>query len=151
MAAFLLGWSSCGSSPTLSAKNQNEKTEAKDWTTSFDFDGDQIADTVFYEFSGGAHCCYKIGVQLSQSKQAFSFPFELDGGYIIFNLSNPENFNIKDFDGDGTPEIFAHINRYNGVDDPIPTTWTSEYGFKTNKILIKIVDGKPAISDFKLP
>ncbi|MES0490769.1 MAG: hypothetical protein ABUK01_12295 [Leptospirales bacterium] len=114
----------------------------------FDFDGDQNIDKIMYSFSGGAHCCYTISVHLSLSNTVVKFPFDMDGGYIIFDLSQPDNFFIKDYDRDGAPEIYMHIANYNGTDQPIPPEWTRVYGIRTNKILIDFKDGKFNVSDY---
>ena len=46
-----------------------EKPDLRDdlntnWYNSYDFDGDKKADKVHVHFSGGAHCCYRIGIFL---------------------------------------------------------------------------------------
>jgi hypothetical protein len=66
-----------------------------DWASCFDLDGDGRADQIEVGFSGGAHCCYTIGVELASGKR-IALPFELDGGYARgFDLSQPGRFAIR--------------------------------------------------------
>jgi len=135
---------------SCSSEGKDNRTSDVTWNETFDFDGDQKIDTITYSFSGGAHCCYAISVWLSSTKTLIKFPFEIEGGYITFDLSQPENFFIKDFDLDGAPEIYMHIANYNGIDQPIPSEWTQVYGIRTNNVLIDFIDEKLKVSDYQL-
>jgi hypothetical protein len=126
----------------------SKNTKPGDWTIQFDFDGDGSRDTVQYSYSGGAHCCYRIAVELSGSGLVYDFPFEMDGGYEYgLDLSQPHHFNIKDYDGDGLPEIFMEINTYNGEKYPLPDEWIQEYGIKTNYIIIEYENKEMTVRD----
>lgn len=78
------------------------------WAYNFDFDIDGRIDSIYYQYSGGAHCCYSLSVYLSSKKTKFDIPFEMEGGYLFFDLSRPDNFSIYDIDKDNRPEIFIN-------------------------------------------
>jgi hypothetical protein len=86
--------------------NKIEKAEAPSWQNNFDFDGDKKIDSIKYNYSGGAHCCYTILVRSSLKDSLYKFSNEIEGGYIIFDLSNPAQFDIKNCDSDSLPELF---------------------------------------------
>jgi hypothetical protein len=122
--------------------------KSDDWATQFDFDGDGRKDTIRYFFSGGAHCCYTIAVELTGHNRVYNFPFEMDGGYMFgLDLSQPHHFNIKDYDNDGLPEIFMEINTYNGEKFPLPADWTKEYGIRSNYIIIEYKNNEITVRD----
>jgi hypothetical protein len=135
---------------TKAAVNRDmHKPPYDDWAARFDFDGNGMNDIVHSAYSGGAHCCYTIAIELSGSGRTYAFPFEMDGGYEFgLDLSRPSHFNIKDYDGDGLPEIFMEINTYNGEKYPLPVMWAQEYGIKTNHILIEYKNEEMTARDF---
>jgi hypothetical protein len=55
--------------------------ESKNYLENMDFDGDKISDYLSFNYTGGAHCCYKIVLKLSSIKDTIKYPFEMDGGY----------------------------------------------------------------------
>ncbi len=113
------------------------------WQQSFDFDGDGIKDEVESEYSGGAHCCYKISVTLSSTKKTHIIPFEMDGGYPKgLDLSRKEHFNIQDYDGDGKAEIYMEIDTYSYHKYTIKRGWTKKYGIRNNYILVDFENGR---------
>lgn len=136
---LLFGW--------ILACSQTDK-KSLPWNARYDFDGDLKADSVYYENTGGVHCCYKISVWLSKSKSRYSFPFQMDGGYIVFDLSKPDRFYIDDFDKDGAPEIYMHIETYNDELLPLPVEWQMQYGITSHDILIDFPNGAPRVLDF---
>jgi len=119
------------------------------WLDRFDIDGDRINDHIDFDFTGGAHCCYKIHIVLSSDKIERRFPFEMDGGYIgKVDNSQPDQFDINDMDTDGLPEILMRIQTYNNETEPIPLTWQNKYGFKSNRIVIDYHNGQLKIKDY---
>jgi len=52
------------------------------WRTAYDWDGDGVKDEVVTRFSGGAHCCYLVGVKLAAGSKTIMLPFKLDGGLV---------------------------------------------------------------------
>ncbi len=86
-----------------------EENPGHRWKESFDFDADGKVDTLSYTYSGGAHCCYRITVDLSRTKERIALPYKVEGGYLGFDLSKPDNFAIKDMDNDGIPEILLKV------------------------------------------
>ncbi len=125
-------------------------TSAYNWRNGFDLDGDKINDKINFSFSEGAHCCYKIIIELSSDKKNYSFPFEMDGGYLSgVDNSQPNQFNISNIDSDSLPEITMKIQSYNGELSAIPKKWQREYGFKTNYIIIQYQDSQLNVSDQK--
>ncbi len=122
------------------------------WRLGFDFDGDGKNDEVMSEYSGGAHCCYKISVTLSSTKKIHIIPFGMDGGYPGgFNLSRKNHFNIKDYDLDGKAEIFMEINTYNYHKYPIDKGWTKKYGIRNNYILVDFENERVHYKDWLPP
>lgn len=118
------------------------------WLNAFDLDGDGANDNIFFDFSGGAHCCYKIHIALSSDDKVRSFPFEMDGGYLIgVDNSNPSQLDIQDIDNDGRPEILMRIQTYNEKAYPIPLRWKLRYGLKTNNIVFEYENGKIRVMD----
>ncbi len=94
------------SSSDSSINNKMEKPEIISWQNSFDFDGDKKVDSILYNYSGGAHCCYTIKVKSSLKDSLYEFSNEIEGGYILFDLSNPAQFDIRNCDSDSLPELF---------------------------------------------
>mgnify|MGYP001194571592 FL=1 len=122
----------------------------KNWKTNYDFDGDKKNDSIEVSFSGGAHCCYTITVLLTTTHQKYVIPFELDGGYIYsFDLSNPTNFFIKDYNNDSLPDMYVHIYAYNDEDFEIPAKIKLKYKIKTNRIFISFKNGEMVCWDLK--
>ena len=90
----------------LAAHAQDAKP---DWRVAYDFDGDGVDDVITDEFSGGAHCCYRIGVALSSTGTTVMLPFEIDGGYVLgLDLSQPGQFDIRTPVG-GLPELVVEL------------------------------------------
>lgn len=140
----------CLSQTTVAQDTDTTKTTEPDyfaWREHFDFNGDGQVDTVRPTFTGGGHCCYRIAVTMGGTNQHHDFPFQVDGGYIVFSLAKPDNFFIKDYDNDGLPEIFMHISTYNGEEQPIPDAFRKEYGISTNRILIHFDGTEVAVTD----
>lgn len=113
------------------------------WLASFDLDGDRINDSISFDYTGGVHCCYLINIRLSSDQMLRKFPFEMDGGYIAgVDNSQPEQFDIRDTDGDGLPEVLMKIQTYNLRPYPIPKKWKRKYKISTNHIIIEYDNGK---------
>lgn len=89
----------------IGCMNTTSIEDNSSWRYRYDFDQDNQMDTINYTYSGGAHCCYQLSINLSSLKQEIEIPYEIEGGYIVFDLSKPDNFNILDIDKDGRPEI----------------------------------------------
>ncbi|MBN8702234.1 MAG: hypothetical protein J0M08_04165 [Bacteroidetes bacterium] len=133
-----------------SSSIQTANTINQNWLDSFDLDGDSINDHIYFDFSGGAHCCYKINIVLSSDKTERKFPFEMDGGYIGgVDSSQPNQFDIRDIDSDGLPEIVMQIETYNGQRHTIPAKWKNKYGIKSNRIVIEFSEGQLKTRDYK--
>ena len=120
------------------------------WTHQYDFDGDGAKDRVEVSFSGGAHCCYRVGVRLAGKRHVISLPFELDGGYMGgLNLSQPSHFNVRDYNGDGRPDLCMEIATYNGKRHAIPKEWTERYGVRTNRVLVTFPKAEAKVQDYR--
>ncbi len=88
---------------------------AQDFLEKWDFDLDGKNDSIYFEYTGGAHCCYHIRIKTSHDKQIWSYEDDMDGGYVMgVDDSYPDKFNIKNYDNDSAPEILMEINSYNG-------------------------------------
>jgi|GEM_PF-2743924 len=147
---------SCLTNTNIDSEKTNENiisthnTDNSNWLNEFDFDGDSINDQIYFDFSGGAHCCYKISIVLTSTSTEIKFPFEMDGGYIGgVDNSQPDQFDIRDIDSDGLPEIVMRIQTYNGLSDTIPAEWHTEYGIKSNLIVIEYTGGQIITRDYK--
>lgn len=120
------------------------------WLHTFDLDGDKINDDIYFDFTGGAHCCYHISIKLSSNQTVYEYPFDMDGGYLVgVDNSWPEKFDIQDYDHDGLPEIRMMIQTYNGELEKIPARWKQKYKIKSNTILFEYEDGKLILHDTK--
>ncbi len=74
----------------------------------------------------------------------------MDGGYVMgVDDSQPEQFNISNIDKDALPEITMAIESYNGQLAAIPAKYTSDYGIRTNFIVIQYEGKKLKVSDRK--
>jgi hypothetical protein len=117
------------------------------WQNAYDLDGDGKRDRILVEFSGGAHCCYRIGVSLSSNAKTVMLPFQLDGGYVGgLDLSQPDHFTIRTSDG-GLPELIMEIETYNGKPMAFDPTWRRRYGIRTHRIAVCFAGGRIRIRD----
>ena len=115
-----------------------------------DLDGDQLRDHISFRYTGGAHCCYKMAIKLASLRDTLKFPFEMDGGftYGIVDGSQPDRFEIDDYDQDGLPEIFMEISTYNGQTYPIEKKWNHRYGITSHHLIFAYQKGKLKLLDF---
>mgnify|MGYP006431659081 FL=1 len=114
-----------------------------------DLDGDGFDDEIYFEFIGGAHCCYYLSLELSSKDSLLFYPFEMDGGYLLgVDDNSPDHFQIRDFDSDGLPEIYMEIYTYNGEITPIELEWTRDYGITTNHIIFDYINGVMEVRDY---
>lgn len=141
---LLLGWSSCGSYPQgnpTTTTGIEKGDSALPWAEAYDFDGDKKNDEIIYDYTGGAHCCYKISVFLTSREDTIDLPFSMDGGYVGgLDLSQPERFNVLT-SSDGLPEILMEIETYNGSPQPIPAKWKRKYGVESHLIAVGFPNG----------
>ncbi len=138
------------SGKTKSHDTLSQKTKNTNWLDTFDIDGDSINDHIYFDYTGGAHCCYKINIVLSSEKKVRTFPFEMDGGYVgSVDNSQPEQFDIRDIDNDGLAEILMRIQTYNGESEQLPAKMKKDFNIKSNRIVIEYADGQIKIRDYK--
>ncbi|PIY06007.1 MAG: hypothetical protein COZ21_03480 [Bacteroidetes bacterium CG_4_10_14_3_um_filter_31_20] len=156
LTAIIVFLYSCQTNPNEDSGKTNsniiqvQNTANSNWLDKFDFDGDSLNDHIYFDFSGGAHCCYKINIVLSSDNTERKFPFEMDGGYIGgVDNSQPDQFDIRDIDSDGLPEILMRIQTYNGESGTIPAEWNIDYGIKSNFIVIEYTAGQLKTRDYK--
>jgi hypothetical protein len=118
------------------------------WWDDYDLDGDGKNDRIEIEFSGGVHCCYKIGATLTSTEKTIMLPFWMDGGYIypMTLLDKPNHFRVRTAEGK-LPEILMEIATYNGRPEPLETEWKRRYGIKTHRIGISFPNGKVRVRD----
>lgn len=127
-----------------------EKRPGDDFLSKFDLDGDGVNDRINFDFSGGAHCCYKISIILSSDRTERTYPFQMDGGYVGtagIDNSKPYQFDIRDADGDGLPEILMQIQTYNGIAQKIPRKWRRKYHITGNHIMIEYENCRLEVKD----
>jgi hypothetical protein len=125
---------------------------ASSWRTAYDWDGDGVKDEVVTRFTGGAHCCYLVGVKLAAGSKAIMLPFRLDGGLAPQeDLPNrPERFSVVTVDG-GLPEMVMEIETYNGAPGPLDRSWKRVYGISTHRIAVGFRGGKVQARDVAQP
>jgi hypothetical protein len=117
------------------------------WREAHDLDGDGLCDRIDSEFSGGAHCCYRVGAALSSTGEEVMLPFELDGGYVSgLDLSQPDRFAIRTREA-GLPELLIEINTYNGKPLPLDPEWARRYGIRTHRIAVCFAGGRVQVRD----
>jgi hypothetical protein len=110
-----------------------------------DIDGDGKYDDIYFSFSGGAHCCYTMGITLSSDSIAYDFPFSMDGGYTMgVDNSNPDHFFVGNFDKDKNTEIYMEIDTY--TYDKYSPDYPG-YEIKTNYIVFDYQNGKLNVHD----
>ena len=111
------------------------RAQTPPWRGAHDFDGDGRRDLILVEFSGGAHCCYRVGIRFDDGL-AIMLPFEIDGGYAGgLSLDQPERFSVRT-STQGLPELAIEISTYNGEMSPIDPKWQRGFGIETNRILV---------------
>jgi hypothetical protein len=117
------------------------------WQSAFDLDGDGRDDTIHVDFSGGAHCCYRVSVTLTSMGATIHVPFQLDGGYVGgLDLSQLDHFDVRTIEGP-LPEIVMEIETYNGKGRPLPEEWKQRYGISTHRISLGFSGGKLRVRD----
>ncbi|MEO0900384.1 MAG: hypothetical protein AAFY71_28500 [Bacteroidota bacterium] len=113
-----------------------------------DFDGDKVEDYMSFQFSGGAHCCYKLILKLSTRPDSLKYPFEMDGGFSIhLKGSTDGHFKIADYDNDCLPEILMQIGTYNGEAYALEDSWKKDYGISSHYILFDYSEGRMKVMD----
>ncbi len=144
LAFIAIGFMALQSGPS----NANGPSAVTPWTHSFDLDGDGQDDIIEVEYTGGAHCCYRLKVHLSSNRDTHKLPFQLDGGYIGgLDLSRPERFDIRITDG-RLPELVMEIETYNGEPQPIPADWTQRFSITTHRIAVGFSGGALRVRDW---
>jgi hypothetical protein len=117
------------------------------WREAHDLDGDGLCDRIDSEFSGGAHCCYRVGAALSSTGEAVMLPFEFDGDYVGgLDPSQPDRFAIRTREA-GLPELMIEIQTYNGELLPLDPEWTRRYGIRTHRIAACFAGGRVQVRD----
>jgi hypothetical protein len=117
------------------------------WRVAYDLDGDGTNDRIISEFTGGAHCCYRIGAALSSTGKTTVLPFEMDGGYPGgLDLGQPDQFAVRTRDG-SLPEIVYQIATYNGDPQPLDPAWTERWKIRSHRVVLCFAGGKPQAHD----
>jgi hypothetical protein len=115
--------------------------ERGDWSVA-DFDGDGRDDRVTTEFTGGAHCCYRLTIELASGAK-HELPFELDGGYVFgLDTTFPERFNAADFTGDGHPDLCMQIATDDAVEEAVPREWIDRWHLRSRYVVVYFADGE---------
>lgn len=118
------------------------------WRYKHDLDGDQRPDSITYEYTGGVHCCYEVTAHLTATDASLTLPFSIRGGYMVFDLSQPDNFNIIDIDGDKIFEITVNLEHY--IKDRSAKELQelqNQFGFKGSQIIVHLRSGKIKVKD----
>lgn len=117
------------------------------WRDAYDLDGDGKNDRIVSEFTGGGHCCYRIGAVLSSTGTSVVFPFDMDGGYPRgLDLSQPDQFTIRTRNR-GLPEIVYQIATYNGEPQPLDPDGTKHWDIRSHRIVLCFAGGNPQAHD----
>jgi hypothetical protein len=120
------------------------------WRTAYDWDGDGKNDDVDDRFSGGAHCCYTLGVRLSSRRKMVWLPFWMDGGidygYPMDFPDLPEQFSIGRTPK-GLPEMRIEILTSSGLRAPLPQSWRDRYGIRSHHIGVSFPRGDVRLRD----
>ena len=146
---LILLFSGCDNEKNNASNSATKVIQTEEFNLSgFDLDGDGKNDPIWFDYSEGAHCCYTPNILMSNTGDTLSFPFEMDGGYVMgVDNSQPWHFNIKDYDQDGLPEIFMEIFTYNADRNPIPTSVAAQYGINSNLIYLDYENDKLIAKD----
>lgn len=112
-----------------------------------DLDGDRLPDAIELDFTGGAHCCYKVTVRLTSTAARVALPFQLDGG----GPGPRDTLAVGDHDGDGVADLLLTIETYNGEHLPIPRRWKRRYRIRTHQVLATFRAGRLRVRDWPPP
>ena len=86
----------CAASPAIADATAPSPARAIPWQERFDLDGDGVRDRIEVGFSGGAHCCYSLAVDLSSRGRRVPLRYEIEGGYVYgLDLSRPDHFDVR--------------------------------------------------------
>lgn len=106
------------------------------WGTKLDWDGDGSVDTLGFDYTGGAHCCYHVRIDFGNSTQSIRLPFDLDGGYVGGQGPGSDPKRVRIEQRGALPELIVEIATYNGKPGTIPREWTEKYGVTTHYVAI---------------
>ena len=123
-------------------RDQATGSDPRAWRKAYDWDGDGVKDEVVSTFSGGGHCCYRVGIKFASPDRTIMLPFNLDGGYAYPEdlPSNPERFTI---DASGkTPAMVLEIETYNDEPKPLDPAWKAKYGVRSHRIAVTFAGRK---------
>lgn len=140
----MLGLWSCA----ISGPREARPFPAAAWREAHDFDGDGVRDVIVIDFSGGAHCCYTVGVYLSSRGQTLRLPFQLDGGLSPGQdlIDRPERFSLRE-EPDDLPEIVMEIETYNGEPSTLHPAWRRRWGVRSHRVAACFAGGRLRLRD----
>jgi len=132
--------------PGTASGSATGATRLPRWQERFDFDGDGRPDRIDVDFTGGAHCCYRISVTRGAGVRT-ELPFDLDGGYIDgLDLSKPDRFDVV-VGSDRRAALRMEIATYNGEPQPIPPALTKELGVRSHRVSVSFDASGPRIAN----
>lgn len=127
--------------PTLKYKYDATK-QVHDYSGNWDFDGDNLTDSIFFTGNYGTHLYFSLSIILSADHRKFNFPFlvtdmPLPGSFDSLNKSTYtytllNKFIVYDFDHDGKPDIYLYTDTSFAS---IPANWKKR-GVTTSPIIL---------------
>lgn len=111
-----------------------------DAAVALDLDGDGAADRVVESFSGGAHCCYRITIELAAGPH-LALPFDLDGG----DLGRTAHYDVA-IEGDSRPALRMTIATYGGHPEPLAPEEVAA-GARSHRIAVRVADGRAVVDN----
>ena len=121
------------------------------YSGNWDFDGDNICDSVKFIGTGGAHLFYYLQIVLSSDKVKREYTY-IETDMPIFDTIDDASdidkkkilhfFIVYDFDNDGIDEIYLRI-------DASLKDYLSKYNITSNRVIVDYLNGELNISDYK--
>lgn len=124
--------------------NYKERTQTHDYSGNWDFDGDGIADDLFFIGNGAAHLYFHLRIKLSSEHSVKDFPF-VSMDMPVFrnktittsnNMQWPDSigFSVSDFDNDGRNDLFVVLDNASKI--------SKKKDLSFYKVLLQYKEGK---------
>lgn len=128
----------------------NSVNSSYDYSNKYDFDGDNINDSLLLIGNGGAHVYYYLKIVLSSDNIERNFPtVQMDFVYEatkkeLENIDSLIQIGVYDFDDDGKNEIYLNFNNDFST---IPNEW-KEKGIKSKRVMLNFENHELTCTDY---
>jgi len=123
------------------------------YSNKWDFDGDNLKDSMFFIGNGGAHSYFYPKIILSSNGLSYDFTsVQIDMPYFTsietlnyWKLNPSIQFVVYDFNSDGSQDIYLNFN--NSISN-IPIDWKKQ-SVKTKKVILDFSKKKLSVKDYR--